>query len=141
MVLINPLASSIPNSDKGQFLTAWSSGGGIKETVIFFEKEAQSRQITIATGGTFGLLPYAYEIYLIDNPNVTIKGYWPIEDTPPQELVERAKQQPVYIVFYQECPPCQGVGLAPASWPLEEVYRYPKQQEDQYLTVYRFVSR
>ncbi len=140
LILTNPAKSPIPESDKGQYLTGWPSGVGVKESVRFFTKEAEKKPIVIATGGTFGLLPYAYEIYLYDNPNVTIKSYWPI-NTVPQELTTLASSHEVYLVFYQECPACPAKGLAPVDWPLEKLYQVKKEQPDTYFTVYKLTLK
>jgi hypothetical protein len=141
LILLNPASSPIPGSDKGQYITAWPSGVGITETTAFFMKEAEKGKIVLATEGTFGLLPYAYELYLVQNPNITIKGYWPIESSPPEELVAAAKEKPVYVVFYQECPVCAGTGLAPETWPVTQVMQVKKPQPNSYLTVYRLLSQ
>lgn len=140
-LITKPTSSSIPEPEKGQYLTGWPSGGGVNESIAFFREEAAKRPIVIATEGTFGLLPFAYEVYLIDNPNITIKSYWPIKDRIPQELLTYSQNRDTYIVFYQECPPCAGKGLAPSSWPLTQVYQLKKEQPDTYFTIYKVIPQ
>ncbi|HSA84250.1 MAG TPA: glycosyltransferase family 39 protein, partial [Patescibacteria group bacterium] len=86
--------ASVPQTDKGQFVQGWPSGLGVKETVAFLEEQAKDQDIYVATAGTFGLMPYALEIYLVDNPNVTIKGFWPIDSTIPEEVIKASKTMP-----------------------------------------------
>ena len=127
----------IPNSDKAQLYAAWPAGGGVIETIAFLEKEAAKEPIFVGTQGTFGLMPYALEIYLAKNPNIKIQGYWPIEDNPPQELLDASKEKPTYIVFYQPCSSCGGTGIAPASWNLEKIYQIEKDEKGAFYTLYQ----
>ncbi len=116
----------IPVADVGQYKTGWPSGEGVRESIDYLEQQSKNQKIYLATQGTFGLMPYAYELYFYDNPNVEIKGYWPIKDSLPQEVVEASKQMPTYFVFYQPCSSCMPTGEAPESWEVEEVMRIPK---------------
>jgi len=140
LILTNFAKSNIPSSDINQYLSSWPAGGGIKESVEFFEKEAQKGKIYIATEGTFGLMPYAYEIYLINNPNIKIEGFWPIEDNLPIKVIEESKKLPAYFVFYQSCNSCVGTTGAPATWPLTQILKVKKGEYGDYLTVYKVRS-
>jgi 4-amino-4-deoxy-L-arabinose transferase-like glycosyltransferase len=127
----------IPSADKEQFLTGWPSGVGVKETVKFLTDEAKDKKIFIGTQGTFGLMPYALEIYLSKNPNIQIKGYWPIGDKPPKDVLSKARAIPVYFVFYQECPNCKQTGSAPESWPVTEIFKIEKNDKGNFYTLYK----
>lgn len=127
----------IPRPDLDQYVKAWPAGGGIKEGVAFFEEQAKSGPIYVATEGTFGLMPYSFEIYLGANPNVKIVGFWPIEQTPPKEVIEMSKKMPTYFVFYQPCPPCKFIGDAPTAWPIKLIYRYAKPDGKSYFSIYQ----
>ncbi len=118
--------SRIPISDISQYKTDWPSGGGVKEAVAFFQKEAKKGKIYIATQGTFGLMPHAFEIYLLDNPNIEIEGYWPIEETIPADLIEKSKEVPTYFFFYQPCSICENSGIAPLSWNIKPILQTEK---------------
>lgn len=128
--------ADIPLTDKFQYSIGWPAGNGISESVEFFKRESNKGPIFIGTGGTFGLLPMSYDIYLSDNPNIKTKGYWPIEVTPPADLMELKKKETVYFVFYQPCPSCKLIGDAPPSWGLTKIISYPKDQSN--LTIYKF---
>jgi 4-amino-4-deoxy-L-arabinose transferase-like glycosyltransferase len=130
--------SSVPFSDRDQFYGGWPSGVGVKEAVAILQEKAKHEKIYVGTQGNFGLMPAAVEMYLADNPNVTIKGFWPIHDTPPQELVEASKRMPTYVIFYQDCPPCVHVGITPPSWPVTPIFQVEKEQSGRYFTLYEF---
>ena len=94
------------------------------------------KKIYVGTGGTFGLMPYALEIYLHDNPNITIKGFWPVEGTPPKEVLEAAKKMPTYFVMYQGCPSCPETGIAPSEWKAESVLEFERIEPDSFYNLY-----
>ena len=119
-IIANPLYAPIPSADAGQYINDWPSGWGIPEVNAFLLKESQKGKITVYTDGTFGLLPYAVELYLVDNPNVTIKGMYPIPSDIPKALIDQAKKNPTYIIFNQrqDVPP----------WPMKLIAQYQKGQ-------------
>lgn len=135
-ILKNFSLAYIPESDIIQYLTGWPAGGGIKKSIEFFEKEAKKGKIYIATQGTFGLMPYAFEIYLINNPNIKIEGYWPIGDKIPAKVIEESKKIPVYFFFYQPCSSCPNIGSAPIPWGLIPVLQI-KSGVNIYTSIYR----
>ncbi len=126
----------IPFSDLGQYNHDWPSGWGIKEAVAILNEEAKNQKIYVATQGNFGLMPYALEIYLVSNPNIEIKGFWPV-DQMPIEVLEKSKKMPTYFIFYQPCQHCKDAGLAPSGWPLEIVFQYEKYHAQRYFTLYK----
>lgn len=137
MVIFNFPKAPIPRSDLGQYSNDWPSGGGIKETVEFFREESKKGKIIIATQGTFGLMPFAYEIYFHNNPNVEVIGIWPIDESPPKDLLDKSKKHPTYIIFYQPCNACENPGLGPKTWKADLVFRFQKPRPHRYLSVYR----
>ncbi len=138
MVLIDFPHSPIPASDRDQYNNDWPSGVGIKESIAFLKEKERGNHITLFTQGTFGLMPYAYEIYTKDESDrFTIKGIWPIEHQPPKDLLNSAKKGSTYVVFYQPCVVCEFPGAAPDTWPITEIKRYKKVDVDRYLILYK----
>lgn len=131
----------IPQSDKNQYYRGWPAGGGIREKVEILQKESIDKKIYVGTEGTFGLLPYALEIYLHDNPNVIIKGFYPLQDKPPKEMIEASLIMPTYMLFYQPCPECKLKGVAPISWKVKQIYQYKKAEENTYSTLYQILPQ
>jgi hypothetical protein len=118
----------IPRLDLDQYVNEWPSGGGVKEAVVFFKDKARNGKIYIATAGSFGLMPYALELYLKDNSNIETFGFWPV-NAPPVEVVEASERMPTYVLFYQPCPACSHSGEAPVDWPLKKVFELKKSEE------------
>lgn len=136
-LILNDFAQApIPRSDLNQYKNDWPSGGGVKEAIEFFKEEAKKGKIYIATQGTFGLMPYAFEIYLINNPNIKIEGYWPIEDKIPAKVIEESKKNPTYFFFYQPCSSCKDIGTAPFHWGIDPVLQV-KRGTNNYTSIYR----
>lgn len=133
--------ASIPEGDREQLITAWPSGIGVRETVSFLTDKAKKEKIYVGTQGTFGLMPYALEIYLLDNPNIKTQGFWPIGDTPPQVVLDNARKMPTFFVFYQPCSSCPQVGVAPAGWPLKQIFQITKPQKGSYYTLYQVMPQ
>jgi hypothetical protein len=79
-------------------LDSWPAGWGINETVAFLQNEAKDGPIYVGTQGTFGLMPYALEIYLQDKPNIEIHSFWPV-DTVPLEVLEAAKTKKTFFIY------------------------------------------
>ncbi len=137
LILTNFENSNIPQSDKNQLIASWPSGVGVKETVDFLKKESETQKIYVGTEGTFGLMPYALEIYLHDNKNVITKGYWPVNEDVPKEILDAAMTMPTYFVFYQPCPACPATGVAPKSWPVKQIFQIPKIENGSFFTLYK----
>lgn len=100
LVLTNPPASKIPQNDANQYFNDWPAGYGVRDVVKILEKESQNKEVYIGTQGTFGLFPYALNIYLRNNPNVHVFSYWPVNpDNLPSEILEYAKAKKTFFVF------------------------------------------
>lgn len=135
-LLTNFPSAPIPKLDLDQYSNEWPSGGGILEAVRFFQEKAKNQKIFVATEGTFGLMPYALEIYLKDNHNITIFGFWPVGE-PPVEMSRASRKMPTYVLFYQPCGSCLYSGDAPDTWPLEKVFEQKKPGGISSLSIYR----
>ncbi len=133
--------SPIPASDLEQYSNNWPAGGGVKESVAFFKEQAKKGKIYIGTEGTFGLMPASLELYLKDDPNIQIVGYWPINDQPPKEVIEMSLKIPTYFVFYQPCPSCKQSGERPSLWPAKEVLRFKKAKPSASYVVYQIFPK
>lgn len=139
----NPISAPIPQADKTQYVTSWTSGWGLQETVAYLQKQAQSGPIYVATEGTFGLYPQGLELYLSRNPNISFKGYyWEIKQEFPADLAKKAKTMPTYFIFYQPCPGglCPRPGDAPAGWPVKEVQEFIKPGTETRVVIYQVVE-
>ena len=100
LILTNPPSSRIPESDANQYFNDWPAGYGVNEVVEIIGKESQDKEIYIGTQGTFGLFPYALNIYFRDNKNVHIFSYWPVDpESLPSEIMEYSKSHKTYFVF------------------------------------------
>lgn len=129
--------ATVPGPDRGQYIAGWPAGTGVKESVAFLEEQAKDEKIFVGTAGTFGLMPYSLEIYLHDNPNITIRGYWPISEEIPQEVAEASNQMPTYFIHYQECSVCPQKGVAPTTWDVTPVIQIEKLERGSFYTLYK----
>ncbi|OGH11611.1 MAG: hypothetical protein A3B38_02260 [Candidatus Levybacteria bacterium RIFCSPLOWO2_01_FULL_36_13] len=132
--IYDPINSRIAKADNSQYINSWAAGWGVKESIDYFSKAAKKEKIYIATEGTFGLMPFALEMYLVDNKNITIKGYWPVDNIS-KEVLDRAKKMPTYYVFYQkEHDPI------PPEFPLELIFQVEQGNTGSFYRVYKVIS-
>ncbi len=99
-LLTNPPFAKIASSDAGQYFNDWPAGYGVSQIVDLIKKESGERQIFVGTEGTFGLLPYALQIYFFGNQNVHVIGFWPVDhNNLPEQIIDIAKGNKTYFVF------------------------------------------
>lgn len=140
-IVTNISKAPIADSDLGQYINGWPSGVGVREAISYISEKATHGKVYLATQGTFGLMPYAFQMYLSNNPNITIQGYWPIDQNLPNSLAASAKKMPTFVFFYQPCVNCPAKGIAPTGWPLHIVLQYAKNEKDSYATLYQVDRR
>jgi len=131
-LLSNPKMALIPQNDRNQYIDSWPAGYGIKEIVAFANEKAKVDKIFIGTEGTFGLMPASLELYLWDNSNVEIKGFWPVKEIP-LEAMEKSKEKPSYFVFNETQKVSQ-------EWPLKLVAEYPRPDPHYSMRLYQILK-
>lgn len=100
LLLTNPKAARIANSDLGQYLNDWPAGYGVKESVGIIRQSEKSQTTYVGTEGTFGLLPYALQIYFFGDQKVNIAGFWPVDATKiPEQVLDATATNRVYFIF------------------------------------------
>jgi 4-amino-4-deoxy-L-arabinose transferase-like glycosyltransferase len=109
----------IPKSEQGQYIDDWPSGWGVPEIISYLKNQSQKGKVSVFTEGTFGLLPYAFEIYLGGITNIDIHGIWPVPNEMPVDIIQSALDHPTYFVMYQSQSP-------PFQWHLELIAKYQK---------------
>src|SRR3989338_5591469 len=128
-LIFNPVNAAIPVIDRNQLFDDWPSGFGVREVIGYLREQAGSKQIVVGTEGTFGLNPAVYEIYLKQNKNIIIKGYWPVGEVP-AELLQYSRIYPTYLIFKEK-------QIIPNSWPLRLIEKYRRGLGNTYLYFYQ----
>lgn len=132
----DPIHASIPKADSIQYVNNWTAGWGVKESIAFLQNEAKDKKIFVATEGTFGLMPASLELYLVQNKNITIKGYWPISDQRlPEEVYKYAQKMPSYFIFYQ--PQHASISL---DYPLKLLFQVQEGNSNYFLRFYQVIK-
>lgn len=129
LLSLNPSKADIPRADKNQLFDDWPAGNGVREIVSFIRNQSREGRVILGTEGTFGLNPAVYEIYLKKNPNVEIRGYWPVNRVPP-DLQESAKAYPTFLVFKESV-------KVPDDWGLKLVSKYRRGESNNYTLFYQ----
>jgi 4-amino-4-deoxy-L-arabinose transferase-like glycosyltransferase len=131
----DPINAKIAKADNNQYVNSWAAGWGVNESVVFFKNQAKNQKIFIATEGTFGLMPAAMELYLVEDKNITIKGYWPVNDVS-KEILDKAKKMPTYYIFYQR----EHIEI-PENFPLKLLFKIRQGNTDYYYRVYQVIAK
>ena len=117
-ILTNPINAAIPKADQGQLIDDWPSGWGVREVNAYITTQAKNSKVSVYTDGTFGLMPYAIEMYQLDDKNVKVKGMYPMPPQIPDYVALDAQDHPTFVVFDQ-------VQIVPA-WPMTFIAEYQK---------------
>lgn len=129
-LLFNPLYAPIPQADRGQYINDWPAGWGVREVNAFLLNQSRNQHITVVTEGTFGLMPYAIEMYLVNNPNITITGIWPLPAQIPEHVAEAIRKEPTYLIMNKD--------EISIEWHAVLVAQYQKGlRKDRFLRLYR----
>lgn len=139
-ILTNFVNAPIPREDLGQYINSWAAGNGVRQSVDYFREQARDKKIYVVTEGTFGLMPYGLEMYLVDNPNIKIEALWPVGDTPPANIIEKAKNMPTFAIFYQPCVTCGPIGgKTPPLWNAKLIKTYQQGNSKDYYSIYQIL--
>ncbi|MBI3980835.1 glycosyltransferase family 39 protein [Candidatus Microgenomates bacterium] len=132
-ILFDITHAPLTTIDRGQYVNDWPAGWGVKETVEYLKPIAKKEKIAIYTDGTFGLLPYAVELYMVYDPNVTIVGVWPVPEQIPPEILKTSREKPTFFVLNQ-------VKTIPSGWPFKELGKWQKGTNDQsFLRLFQII--
>lgn len=133
-ILTDMSHAPIPESDLQQYVNSFSSGQGLKEIIVYLEKQAREEQILVATEGIYGSLPTTVvEIYFAHNAQVEKYSFDIRPKRLSKELYKRAQIKPVYIIFNET----QSV----SKWPLKLIMRFKRGSGDLNLSLYKVHSR
>lgn len=130
-LLTNPKKANIATSDKAQFIESWPAGYGVEEVVAYLKEEAKDKEVIVGTEGTFGLLPFALQIYFFGSKNVEITGYWPVQELPAQ-ITTSAKTNTTFFVFNENQNP-------PTSNNLKLIAKYQKGNANSFMHFYQVI--
>lgn len=131
----DPINSQIANADNSQYANSWAAGWGVSQSIAFFKEQAQTHKIYVATEGTFGLMPESMEMYLLEDKNITVKGYWPL-DSFPKQVEDAARSMPTYFIFYQP-----QHRILPSSFPLKLLFKVRQGNTNYFYRVYQVVPQ
>ncbi|MCR4329730.1 MAG: glycosyltransferase family 39 protein [Candidatus Roizmanbacteria bacterium] len=119
-ILFSPSKIPFPPIDRGQYIEGYTAGYGINDMVARFKKQSAKEDIYVFTEGTFGLLPYAFDIYTAyTSLPIHYEPRWPVKSDDFIYAQDLAKKYPVYFVFAER-------DSFPTDWPISLVKKYPK---------------
>jgi len=135
-LLTNPPRAKIADSDLNQYLNSWPAGYGVDKIVKIIKDESKRQDVVVGTQGTFGLLPFAIQIYFYNHQNVQIIGYWPVSDIPVQ-ILKIAKTKKTFFVFNEN----QNLPDDPKNPSLKLIGKYQKGTGNSYMRLYEIIPQ
>ena len=133
-LLTEPPKANIADADLGQYLNDWPAGYGVTEIVDILKVQSKDQEVFVGTEGTFGLLPYAIQIYFYSKPNIEITGFWPVRDIP-QQVLEAAKVKKTFFVFNET----QDLPDSPGNPHLKLIGKYQKGRGNSFMRFYEVI--
>lgn len=133
-LLTDPPKANIAKADKHQYLNDWPAGYGVREITVHLKEQSKGEEVYVGTEGTFGLLPFALQIYFYSQPNIKIEGFWPVREIPAQ-VMEAAKSRKTYFVFNES----QNLPDSPGNPHLKLLAKYQKGSGNSYMRLYEIL--
>lgn len=134
MIILDPVNAPIPTVDRNQFMDDWPSGYGIPQVVAYLREQGKSEKIFVGTEGTFGLTPFALDIYLRNQKNIEIRGYWPISRGIGELKEIAGTGKPTFLLL-------KDTQIPDPQWPVELIARYRKGRGNVYMGFYRVIPK
>jgi len=98
LIVFKPLKAPLHTREQNQYLTTWSSGYGIKKISQWLKEHYSDQKAYVATEGYFGTLPDGLQVYLASFGNIEVYGIGQPIGVIPEELLQRAKEYPTFLV-------------------------------------------
>lgn len=108
-----------PEIDRGQYLEGWPAGWGVKDIVSYARDKSQEKPVVLVAEGNFGMAGDVLDTYLKPGDEISIRGYWPLDETSLEESQELLVDNHVYVVFPHR-------NDFPSNWPIELIQKYDK---------------
>lgn len=134
-LLTNPAYAKIADSDSLQYLNGWPAGFGVFEVRDFLKNQPHDKDIYVGTEGTFGLLPFALNIYFYGNQKIHIIGFWPVDSKAlPKQILELSKTNKTYFIFNENQKEISNSNL-------KLIAKYQKGKESSYLRLFEVTPK
>lgn len=131
-LMTKPVDAPIPTAARGQFFNSYFAGYGVEEVNAYFKEKIKNEEVVLYTEGTFGLFPYAVELYFYDNPNIRVIGVWPLKVVP-GEKVEVIEGKQNYLITNE-------TQKVPTHWPLKKIFEVQKGKGEDKLRLFKIVA-
>lgn len=132
-IITNLENAPIPSISKISSVTGWSSGEGIGEITKYLLTQSQKHHIMVITDGKYGSLSTgAMDLYFFNNPAVDRLALDTFSSSIPQEVLDNAKIEPVYLFINQI--------QTPIPWKISLIMKFEKGHGTNYVYLYQLSS-
>jgi 4-amino-4-deoxy-L-arabinose transferase-like glycosyltransferase len=118
-ILYNFEKISFPPIDRGQYIEGPAAGWGVREILDFARKKSKEKTVIILAEGNFGLIGDMLEASLRSDDNISVRGYWPLNEETLWQSKKELEKNYVYAVFPHR-------SEFPGIWPIKLIKKYEK---------------
>jgi 4-amino-4-deoxy-L-arabinose transferase-like glycosyltransferase len=122
-----------PEIDRGQYLEGWTAGWGTREIIEYAREKAKEKPVIILAEGNFGMAGDVLDVFLKRNDQISIRGFWPLDE---KELYNHQKELEssfVYVVFPHKFE-------YPRNWPIKLIKRFDKPGNKSVIYFYELIK-
>lgn len=118
-ILFQPQHIPFPPVDRGQYVEGWPAGWGVKDMIDYSREKSKEKPVIILAEGNFGLAGDVLDTHLKPDDNISIRGYWPLDEKDLRAHQKDLTTSYVYVVLSHQTD-------IPPNWPVRLIKKYDK---------------
>lgn len=110
-----------PPVDRGQYIESVNAGYGIKELVQHVREKSVDKPVILLAEGNFGVVGDMLESSIGVGENISVRGFWPLNDKDLYDNQKELENNHVYVVYSH-----RRLSEINPSWPLRLIKEYKR---------------
>jgi len=131
-IIFNPVKTSLPEVDMGQYIDGVTAGWGTDEIVEFARGKSQEKPVILLAEGNFGLIADMLEVFIRKDDKISVRGFWPLNES---DLIANQKElgnNYVYAVFPHRTE-------FPDNWPIKLIKKFTKPNSQSAIYLFELI--
>lgn len=127
-IWFNPAQLPFHPSDRGQYITGWPAGWGVKDIIEYARSKTSSsdaKPLKIIAEGDFGMMGDVLNVSLRPSDRISVNPYWPLKKEKLDEAIQKyGEDYQLYVVFAHK----KSKDIGP-DWNLELIEEFVKPRD------------